>query len=433
MPPVKIFISHSSRLDELDAEGRPAEFNWNLLKETCEKLEAKYGDAIEILVDYRIRVADAWEGRLHEWLAECHVAIILFSKRAAETSNWVKKEATILSWRKLFDPSLKIVPVMLDGMKPEKLAEDYFGILHIDASQCIRDAACAGDILSGLEDAGLANFDAVQTPFDKLTDSIVRVIVEEISEPTLAALWNELNLPPVATGAPDRARRYAAELARHLLRDDKLAIERWITVIDKLAPKMEQQHAEELLKSVRALWISPGAAGMFPLAIEAKQFLAVNGELIAHGSPSIGTECYTLERYAQRAWPDTDRLKVVPLTEVKDIDDLRDELRRRLRPDSRSFPPARIDAAIKKDSRHIVVLFPATSSELPDLWLSKELKEMQRDFPNLLFVFPTGAALPETLPDGIRAVEPPLDIETEYEQYDWEFQARELIAEKYGT
>lgn len=152
MAKLKLFISHSSRLDDLDDDGRPSRRNWVLLEKTCEALRDYYGDRIEILVDQEgLMPSCDWEQYLNEWLAECHVAIILFSKRAAHLSNWVKKEATILGWRRQTDPNFKLIPVFIDHeVKPEDLENGYFGTLKILAAQCVKNAKCEQDMLSAL-------------------------------------------------------------------------------------------------------------------------------------------------------------------------------------------------------------------------------------------------------------------------------------------
>jgi len=70
MAALKLFISHSSRLDDVDAGGLPLQHNWDLLKATCDKLKAHYGDRIEILIDLDLQTGDTWDRRLNEWLAE---------------------------------------------------------------------------------------------------------------------------------------------------------------------------------------------------------------------------------------------------------------------------------------------------------------------------------------------------------------------------
>ena len=116
MGALKLFISHSSRLDDESVDSNDPEKNPNLklLLEVIEDIKKEYGESIEILVDkdeHGLPAGIDWEKRLNEWLAECHAAIILFSKRAIENSNWVKKEATILSWRRELEKDFILIPV----------------------------------------------------------------------------------------------------------------------------------------------------------------------------------------------------------------------------------------------------------------------------------------------------------------------------------
>ena len=80
---------------------------------------------------------DDWNHRLNLWLAECHAAIILFSKRAVEKSGWVAKEAAILSWRAELDDGFTLIPVTLKGESTaQDLARDFLGTLRIDCVLC---------------------------------------------------------------------------------------------------------------------------------------------------------------------------------------------------------------------------------------------------------------------------------------------------------
>lgn len=152
MPALKLFVSHSSRLDDVEHKYTRDDRNWRLLADTCQAIRERYGDRVEVLVDRDGLVpGDDWNHRLNLWLAECHVAIVLFSMRAIDKSDWVAKEAAILSWRAELDQEFTLIPVMLDGEStPEDLAKDFLGVLQIDRNQCIRGAETAGDILDGI-------------------------------------------------------------------------------------------------------------------------------------------------------------------------------------------------------------------------------------------------------------------------------------------
>lgn len=268
MAALKLFISHSSRLRPADAGDDQAQRNWQLLQATCKALKGAYQENIEILVDHAgLHPGDDWEHRLNEWLAECHAAIILFSRRAIDESDWVKKEATILSWRAELDDDFKLFPVLLDQQTtPADLARDFFGTLRINRVQCVQNVATAEQVLAGIRPL-LGEPDelwgAWQTPFDDILAAVETLISEEISLASLKALWK----PPLFCGPPPATHTgYARALTQHLLNDGQQSLERIRRVIDGLRPAPPQQYAKELLRYVRALWVDAGAAGQIPAA-----------------------------------------------------------------------------------------------------------------------------------------------------------------------
>lgn len=81
-----------------------------------------------------------WNHHLNLWLAEYHVALIIFSRRAVEKSDWVAKEATILSWRADLDDAFKLIPVTINKeLSCDKISRGYLGTVKIAVNQCIRD------------------------------------------------------------------------------------------------------------------------------------------------------------------------------------------------------------------------------------------------------------------------------------------------------
>ena len=127
----KLFISHSSKTLK----------NLALLRDICALLGTS-GAGFHVLVDQggEIPAGADWELRLNEWMAECHAAVILFSKAALHDSDWVKKEAAILSWRREIEEGFTLIPVLLDGLSAEDLANGLFGVLRVNKDQCVRCA-----------------------------------------------------------------------------------------------------------------------------------------------------------------------------------------------------------------------------------------------------------------------------------------------------
>ncbi len=86
----KLFVSHSSRLDDVEHKYTSQDHNWRLLEDTCGAIRRYYGASVRVLVDQDGLVPGAdWNRQLDLWMAECHVALILFSKRAVEKSDCV--------------------------------------------------------------------------------------------------------------------------------------------------------------------------------------------------------------------------------------------------------------------------------------------------------------------------------------------------------
>jgi len=136
MVALKLFISHSSRLDDESVDSSDPEKNSNLklLLEVIEDIKLEYGESIDILVDkdeYKLPPGHDWEKRLNEWLAECHAAIILFFQKSCRKLQLVKKEATILSWRRELDKEFILIPVCIQGQQHLKILKEIFSLLCV--------------------------------------------------------------------------------------------------------------------------------------------------------------------------------------------------------------------------------------------------------------------------------------------------------------
>ena len=94
-PPV--FISHSAK------EGLALE----TLTKVCRALESDF----DVLVDReRLKPDYEWREELHIWTKLCRAGVVLLSKHAVCESDWVKREATILGFRREDDPNFKLQP-----------------------------------------------------------------------------------------------------------------------------------------------------------------------------------------------------------------------------------------------------------------------------------------------------------------------------------
>jgi hypothetical protein len=440
MAALKIFISHSSRPRAGEAGDPLAQANWQLLQDTCKELKTVYGAQIEILVDYQgLHPGNDWELRLNQWLAECHAAIIFFSPRAIQASDWVRKEATILSWRAALDPGFKLFPVLLPPMTVAGLdADSYFCSLNLTRTQCVQDPATAQNIVERIKPE-LGNPEDLcvrsETPFDKLLDAVARTIASDVDPATLDALWCEL-FPGVAQPvANDRqpSANLARELANYLLNLGEESLERFQKVLDGLHPPPLRACAEELLKSVCPLWTDIEAAALIPAGRAQGKLLALNGKLVGQSEVVLRTLNFTLDRYLERAWPGCNRIKVIPVSDLSNAERMQQQIRRGFFPGSASLPDTAIDQRLCKDQRHLIVFvaFSALAGEIPDPRLLRDIQQLQNKYGTLTFVFHIGEQMPLELPAELLPLLPAVDTDAECDQYLAEFSARELIDRKY--
>jgi len=250
MGALKLFISHSSRLDHPEISNDPAQNpNLKLLLEVIAAINQEYGSKVEILVDKDLQglpVGQDLEKRLNEWLAECHVAFILFSKNALENSNWVKKEAAILSWRRELDKDFKLIPICIEGQTtPDDLDTGIFATLHIGKSQGIRNAANGLDIMTALRDSKALEAQLWQTPFDKLEQVITTLLESNATANTLEIAWQELNVNEKPDFYPAKGDKFAHALTRYLFRNGKDCLTSFQSVVNKIRPKVKKDNALE--------------------------------------------------------------------------------------------------------------------------------------------------------------------------------------------
>ncbi|MBK1649582.1 toll/interleukin-1 receptor domain-containing protein [Rhabdochromatium marinum] len=430
MAPLKLFISHSSRLDDVPHKYTDDDANWRLLRKTCDGLKERYGDAIHILVDRDGLIpGDDWNRELNLWLAECQAAIILVSKRALEKSDWVAKEAAILGWRKVLNPNFILIPVTIEGESCQAdLAVGFWGSLEMSRIQCVSARHDAQTIVEGVVDslgnpADLSHSCAC-TPLDLLRDAVAKLLVDAATATALETALDDfgpLTTHAVGPGLPS-LNRYAHRLAERLLQtsgdDVRSCFNAFRHILDRV-PLLSGSQQRLLLKQLRALWVHPGAAGFLPAAGEDKRPLALCGQMVTLADDLLKAEAYTLERYLERAWPGS-HPRCVPITELQSAEQVRAEIRRRVLGPGvpSSLPDALLDVQVNQEPTAIVVIIPATESVggLPDPLLRRDLEQLTRIYHKLVLVF--ASCLPaHDMPDGLRPITPPLEANTEMSAY----------------
>lgn len=443
MSKLKLFVSHSSRLDDVDHQYTREDHNWALLEATCKAIREQYPEHIEVLVDRDGLIpGDDWNHRLNVWLAECHVALILFSRRAIEKSHWVAKEAAILSWRAELNDEFKLIPVLLDGeTTPEDLARDFLGVLRIDRSQCIRNATGANDILAGLkQQLGDPRDWPVfpKTPLERLQDGIAEGLSGSTTDASLEQALHALGCPPPPAALPHR-QHYANRLARCFLASGE-QVNDWANTfmcgLDPLQPPPAQEWAEYVLRAVRPLWVDPGAAAYLPRARRERDPLALSGQYTTYADNYLAKEAYTVERYLERAWPGSNLYCLVMVTRFCSLD----EFKRRIRACilGPALPPwmdgDAQDKEVIGDPRLIVLVISARADAggLPDAALLDEMQQrLLNHYPNLVVLFAVDAT-DDPLPAAVKAIAPPLDPQREQAAFLAERRARTYLDQKYG-
>ena len=451
MSALKLFISHSSRLDDIEHNFNCDDHNWDLLKKTCRAIGDYYEDRVEILVDKDGLIpGEDWNHQLNLWLAECHVAIILFSERAIKKSNWVAKEAAILSWRAEIDPNFTLIPVLLDGQAtPEDLQHDFAGILQIGTNQCIRNAANAADVLAGVR-AQLGNKDALatshpQTPLEQLQGGIAKLLADNTTSASMEVALAAVGCETTPATGPTHHHHYANQLARRFFsapkdpQDQPQACSNTFQQgIDALQPRPNAEHTETLFEAVRPLWVDPCAVAQLPHARRDHFPIALAGQFVTLADPQLNTLGYTLERYLERAWPGSRLWLRVGADSANDIETIKAEIRRVAL--GAGLPPnldARIqDQVINQDAKTLVLVITVLSDRgaLPDPARLTKFEALQQHYKKLLLVFALDLNLNhEPLPESIHALKPALDPEYEQQAYLHERAARTFLNELHGS
>lgn len=436
MPPLKLFISHSSRLDDVAHRYTDQDANWRLLGEVVDGLKARYGDAIRILVDRDGLIpGDDWNRELNLWLAECQAAVILVSRRALERSDWVAKEAAILGWRKSLDPSFTLIPVTIEGeSKASDMAQGFFGALDMGRLQAVHSERNADAIVAAVarrftHDQTLEQ-SRRETPLDLLRDAVAHTLTNSQSPNILDAALEALDAhhplddEPSQPGLP-HPQQCGHRLARRLLRASVDDVWTCFETLRKLlchaAPPLPVQTARWLFGLVRALWVNPGSAACLRAPRAGRPALVLCGAYVTAAGPCQGSSAYTFERYLERAWSHGDSGPlVVSLTRP----DMRaDEVWRMI---LAKVQPGRCDprspGAIKAAARSEVVLFMPASEDLgglPDAERLDELFELAPNLGGLVLLF-ASCEPADGLPEGMLPVVPLLDPDLEEDAYSAE-------------
>lgn len=242
-----IFISHSSRTAFAEKVRDGVEVRLKAMGFT-------------VLLDRNcLEPGDLWRPKLHRWLGSCHGAVILFSPEALQ-SDWVLKEATVLTWRRSINDRLRIVPALLGPVKTEETGMHRFRPLEMGEIQFARIAS------RGETDAEVAALvEEIVRPFQgftyEATDLATRNWLERIQEcldrARPSALEAAAQLLQMPVGSWVDSRDLALTLAHHLLCSDFRSA---MPAIRRLASSLPTDFLKRFLALIVPTWVRQDSA-----------------------------------------------------------------------------------------------------------------------------------------------------------------------------
>jgi TIR domain len=263
--PIEIFISHSAKDVEAN-EARPADAEgaarYDLLAHQRAVRDAIV-DALQqagytVLLDkLSLRGGDRWRATIHRWLGSCNGAVVLLDQESVK-SNWLWKEAAILTWRASLGARMRVVPVFLGGFRSTELAESKLGSLQLGEEHAEREQpgetpqAFAARVVDAFGSAALT-----------AEDTLVERWLEDVTE--TVALVGDVHLAWAAEklGVDDDERANAPELARTVAHQLlHVPLESAIEGLRKLkaSPKLSHETFARLVDLVVPGWVDAGAA-----------------------------------------------------------------------------------------------------------------------------------------------------------------------------
>ncbi|MDQ2694567.1 MAG: TIR domain-containing protein, partial [Pseudomonadota bacterium] len=270
MAKTRIFISHSAKDDPFAAWVRDRLFD---------RLTQQ---GFDVLLDKaRLDPGDEWRARLHQWLAECDGAVLLFSRKALE-SDWVLKESTILTWRRSQNPRLLVVPALLGDVDPAATANNHFGPLQVAELQFARlDSAAETEAnAERLADIIAARFDnfAANDP-DPYVSRWIKDLAVNLKGAAPEHLLGAKDILQIHDSDwPGTPHEQALVLACQFLMTD---IQKAFQALRELSNSLSEERLDRLISKIAPVWVRQEAArNILPVITlpEDERFLAINAD-----------------------------------------------------------------------------------------------------------------------------------------------------------
>lgn len=271
----QIFVSHS-------AKDRFAE---SVRDRLVEKLREK---GLTPLVDKEIRPGERWRARLDHWIGCCHGAVFLFSREAVD-SDWVRKEATILTWRKALHPHLHLIPVLLGDVSREELTTRYLRTIEVNEIEWIEAGNLSAEqLVEKIVDLFPSSTELTKDQNDPGLRDWIEQVTDCLKDVRQPALERAAQLLQIEVGDWQGFCDFPVAIAHHLLHRRLEEVEDAVRELLK-GMHLASPSRESLCRLLRPLWVEEEAARCILPATrheEKERLLAINTQLQETG------ECY---------------------------------------------------------------------------------------------------------------------------------------------
>jgi hypothetical protein len=369
----------------------------------------------DVLVDYdRLVAGRVWPRQLHEWMACCHSGLLLLTANAIE-SDWVLKEATILSWRCSLDETFRLFIARSPDVTDAQLDKHGYSPLRLDDVQWLgtmEPAAIAAQV-----HAAFPADDPPETLFDR-TAATLADLLANVREETLRRVAEKVSAQaPAWNPNADRARQYVDQIARRLLSESLGAFDGVRDFIDTLSQTAPKETVADMLRHVAPYWVDATAAGRLPRLSRLRPAgaAAINGNHVVK---------YSARMYVSRAHPLTLSWEYIGVPNAG-AGDFVEYVKREICKEVR-----RLDNSEETDEVVIEQLkgWRCVYIGLPEVPPPDDLVELRGLFPNATFILDAGPALnPVADLENVVWLEPELDTAVETQQYTSFSEAERII------
>ena len=369
----RIFISHSSHSDTA--------------RDFVKRLAAALQDAnYEPKLDLKeLKAGDVWNKELHEWMASCHAAILLLTPESIK-SDWVLKEATILTWRQSLDAKFKLFPKIFAGVTEDTLKAAKFSPLVIRSVQKV--AAETPEEIAREIAGVIGPIVGTETPLDEVAEALAFLLAPpRAGASTAEKLARKLGVDDthwIPNTPADRA--HAQLIAGRLVRGSLGAYSGVYELMQDLLETMTDEFARKALPHFAPHWVpATDACRLAEIAQRAGGWaIAMDGALLSR---------FTLEMYLLRAFPLRGERYQLPVpgggSEAM-LDELIEDIYRALEKhwnDDRVWVKKLL--ATRREPLFVVVP--------PEIFGAAGLGRLRAEFPALTFILDAGET-PGTLP-----------------------------------